>query len=59
MITRCSRGSRFLVSLSRRAGVADVYVRLCNRTLKPFKYDIRPRSAQAVKLVREAKGLSD
>ncbi|OJT07746.1 O-methylsterigmatocystin oxidoreductase [Trametes pubescens] len=28
-------------------------------TLKPFKYDIRPRSAQAVKVIREAKGLSD
>ncbi|KAI0635121.1 cytochrome P450 [Trametes polyzona] len=28
-------------------------------TLKPFKYDIRPRSAQAVKVIREAKGLQD
>lgn len=28
-------------------------------TLKPFKYDIRPRSAQAVTVIREAKGLSD
>ncbi|KAH9919494.1 cytochrome P450 [Epithele typhae] len=28
-------------------------------TLKPFKYDIRPRSAQAVKVIREAKGLED
>ncbi|KAI0717422.1 cytochrome P450 [Cerioporus squamosus] len=28
-------------------------------TMKPFRYDIRPRSAQAVRLVREAKGLSD
>ncbi|KAI9063683.1 cytochrome P450 [Trametes sanguinea] len=28
-------------------------------TLKPFKYDIRPRSAQAVKVIREAKGLSN
>ena len=28
-------------------------------TLRPFRYDIRPRSAQAVKVIREAKGLSD
>ncbi|TBU57403.1 cytochrome P450 [Dichomitus squalens] len=28
-------------------------------TLKPFKYDIRPRSAQAVSVIRGAKGLSD
>ncbi|KAI0324071.1 cytochrome P450 [Cubamyces sp. BRFM 1775] len=28
-------------------------------TLKPFKYDIRPRSPQAVKVILEAKGLSD
>lgn len=28
-------------------------------TLKPFSFDVRPRSAQAVKVVREAKGLSD
>nr|ANC28044.1 cytochrome P450 [Polyporus umbellatus] len=26
---------------------------------RPFKYDIRPRSAHAVKVIREAKGLSD
>ncbi|KAI1798262.1 cytochrome P450 [Ganoderma leucocontextum] len=28
-------------------------------TPKPFKYDIRPRSAQAVSVIRAAKGLSD
>ncbi|RPD65443.1 cytochrome P450 [Lentinus tigrinus ALCF2SS1-7] len=28
-------------------------------TMKPFKYDIRPRSQQAVRIIREARGLED
>ncbi|KAI0826666.1 cytochrome P450 [Trametes gibbosa] len=39
--------------------VANVLRALSHSTPKPFKYDIRPRSAQAVKIIREAKGLSD
>ncbi|KAI0777579.1 cytochrome P450 [Trametes elegans] len=36
-----------------------VYDNAVFTTLKPFKYDIRPRSAQAVKVIRESKGLAD
>ncbi|TFK93396.1 cytochrome P450 [Polyporus arcularius HHB13444] len=38
---------------------AVVYDNSIFTTMKPFRYDIRPRSAQAVRIVREAKGLSD